>query len=550
LSSVAEVIELVSRISRGVRKAAASPFNQVCRSPSLAWSLFAASILFVPSVEASQSQMTRQDPLPAHANRLLIHAKPGKDLRRLHVRHGNRLLRKLGDLNVELVETCKEGALCQMIERYAAHPDVEFVEPDYFVSADAVPNDPGFVDGKLWSLQNTGQMGGKPGADMQAVEAWSAIRSAYNVIVAVVDSGVRYTHEDLAANMWRNPREIPGNGIDDDGNGYVDDVFGINAVTGSGDPMDDYGHGTHVAGIIGALGDNRRGSVGVAWRVRIMACKFMGSTGRGAHSDAIQSIEYARKHGASIINLSWGGNNYSAALQKAISAAMSEGIIVVAAAGNQASDNDARPFYPASFALDNLIAVAASTRHDLLAVDFSNYGARSVHVAAPGSDIYSTWHTADNAYVMLTGTSMAAPHVAGLLALMKVRFPSDSYQKQIRRVVLGTDPMKLPAGRSIQGGRINMRKALALPPGGIDSAAPLISLASGQSPQDFRFKLSGVAGHSYTIEASQNLTDWTPVLTNRAPSSGAFLFKDPSSKRYVQRYYRARLVPPKSVNQN
>jgi subtilisin family serine protease len=508
------------------------------------WVLFIAGSGFFCTVHGDESSAA---PV-AHPTRLLVQPKPGKDLRRLHQDNGNRLVRKIGGLDLDLVETCKEGGVCAMIDRYSSHPDVDFAEPDYIVHAAVLPNDPAFASGSLWNLRNSGQRGGMPGADIQAAAAWSAVRHAYNVIVAVIDSGVRFSHEDLAANMWRNPGEIAGNNIDDDRNGYADDLFGINAITGSGIPWDDYGHGTHVAGIIGAVGDNGRGSVGVAWRVRIMACKFMDSAGRGAISDAIESIEYARKHGASIINLSWGGTSHSAALQKAISAARNEGIIFVAAAGNQASNNDVRPFYPASLGLDNIISVAASTRHDLLAIDYSNFGQKSVHLAAPGSDIYSTWNTGDDSYAVLSGTSMAAPHVAGLLALLKVRFPQDSYQRQIQRVLWGTDPVASLRDRSVTGGRVNMRKSLGLPTPAANPAAPRISLASGRTPANYRYRVTGQPGKLYAIEASQNLRSWTPVLTNRAWSDGTLYFSDPSHRAFFQRYYRARLVPETGAN--
>ena len=200
----------------------------------------------------------------------------------------------------------------QLIDRIAALRNsglFAYVEPDYVVKASLTPNDSAFVNGTLWGLRNNGQLGGRPGADINAVSAWDITTGSTNVIVAVIDTGIRYTHLDLAAQMWRNPGEIPGNQIDDDNNGYVDDVFGINAidlVPAPGDPMDDIGHGTHVAGTIGAAANNGQPHVGVAWQVQLMACKFLGASG-GLTSDAIECIGYAARNRARIMNNSWGG---------------------------------------------------------------------------------------------------------------------------------------------------------------------------------------------------------------------------------------------------
>ncbi|MBI4327435.1 MAG: S8 family serine peptidase, partial [Chloroflexi bacterium] len=260
----------------------------------------------------------------------------------------------------------------QLVDRIAAlrHSGLfAYVEPDYVVKTSLTPNDSAFVNGNLWGLRNNGQLGGRPGADINAVQAWDITTGSTNVIVAVIDTGVRYTHVDLAAQMWQNPGEIPANQIDDDNNGYVDDVFGINAIDGvpaPGDPMDDIGHGTHVAGTIGAAANNGQPHVGVAWKVQLMACKFLGTAG-GLTSDAIECIGYAVRHRARIMNNSWGGYGYSQALFDSIAAARANGILFVAAAGNEANDNDIIPAYPASYQLDNIVAVAAVDRYDNLA---------------------------------------------------------------------------------------------------------------------------------------------------------------------------------------
>lgn len=337
---------------------------------------------------------------------------------------------------------------------------VEYAEPDYIVRSLAEPNDFRFFDGTLWNLKNTGQLGGKPRADIDAPAGWDIKTTATDIIIAVIDTGVRYTHEDLAGSMWTNPDEIAGNGRDDDGNGVVDDVHGLNAVTGSGNPFDDHGHGSHVSGIIGGVGDNSVGVAGVCWRARIMALKSLDAEGNGAISDAIRCLDYARSQGARIINASWGTTGFnSAALRDAIISTRDADIIFVAAAGNSAEDNSVNPIYPASYDVDNIISVAATTRTDDLA-PFSNYGATTVHLAAPGSPIFSCWGNADDAYQYLDGTSMAAPHVAGAAALCRSLFPGESYRQIINRVLAGVDPLPGLAGKCTTGGRLNLPKTL------------------------------------------------------------------------------------------
>jgi subtilisin family serine protease len=223
--------------------------------------------------------------------------------------------------NLERIKLPRGLSLAQAIKSYRANPDVLYAEPNYRVEKLGVPNDPSFP--VQWSLQNTGQNGGTPGVDIKAVQAWNITTGSSNVVVAVIDSGVDYTHPDLAANMWRNEADCNNNGIDDDGNGYIDDCYGIDTVNGGSNPMDDEGHGTHVAGIIGATGNNLMGVVGVAWNVKIMPCKFLDASGRGTVADAIDCLEYVRlmkSRGVNIIatNNSWGGSAYSQALRDAI----------------------------------------------------------------------------------------------------------------------------------------------------------------------------------------------------------------------------------------
>jgi hypothetical protein len=343
-----------------------------------------------------------------------------------------------------------------LVKKLSSDASVKYAELDYkqFVLS-TVPNDALFD--QLWGLHNTGQTGGTAGADIHAPEAWDYTTGSSNVVVAVIDTGVDYKHPDLAANIWTNPGEIPGDGIDNDGNGYIDDVHGINAITGSGDPMDDNSHGTHVSGTIGAEGNNGIGVTGVCWNVKIMGLKFLDSGGSGYTSDAISCIEYAIDKGANVMSNSWGGGGYSQALKDAIEAAKNSGILFIAAAGNAGSDNDALPSYPASYDNDNIIAVAATDHNDRLA-GFSSYGLNSVDVAAPGVNILST--IPGGGYDSYSGTSMATPYVSGLAALLMSYNPTWTWDKIKSRILAGSEPLADLNGLILTGGRISAYNSL------------------------------------------------------------------------------------------
>ncbi|MEY4090406.1 MAG: hypothetical protein RJB55_2677 [Verrucomicrobiota bacterium] len=384
-------------------------------------------------------------------------------------REGLRVRRRWDRLDgMRLLELTPGDNPVQAEARLRATGRYEFVQRDTIRAATAKPNDPDFA-ARQWPLRNDGSNNGITGADIGATRAWDVRTDASEIVVAVIDSGVKYDHADLAANMWTNPREIPGNGRDDDGNGYVDDVFGINAITNTGNPLDDLGHGTHVAGIIGAVGNNGAGIAGVAWKVRIMALKFLrGGTGtnagRGATSDGIECIDYAIRHGAHIINGSYGAaagpvTQFDPAEREAILRARAAGIIFVAAAGNDAANMELLAHYPASYRLENVISVANSTARDDASIS-SNFGAGSVELFAPGTDIWSTWYTTATPYALRSGTSMAAPHVAGALALVKAQFPGDTYRQVINRVLSTVDPITSFRGRVQTGGRLNLDRAL------------------------------------------------------------------------------------------
>lgn len=350
-------------------------------------------------------------------------------------------------------------ALLARIKELKASGRFEYVEPNWVVQAMAVPTDGAFSDGRLWGLRNSGQSGGLSGADVNAEAAWNITTGSESVVVGVIDSGVRYTHWDLEDNMWTNPGEIPNDGIDNDRNGYVDDVYGINAYSGTGDPMDDNDHGTHCAGTIGAMGNGGGDHVGVAWNVQIMALKFLGADGSGSTDGAIECIEYAIENGVDILSNSWGGGGYSRGLADAIQAANNAGIIFIAAAGNESNNNDWSASYPASYEIPNVISVAALDRADELA-SFSNYGFRSVDIGAPGVSIYSTVAGNDFAYDYLSGTSMATPHVSGVAALLKSQYPNISVSEMRLRLLNTARPVSALNGVTTTGGAVDAYAAL------------------------------------------------------------------------------------------
>lgn len=315
-----------------------------------------------------------------------------------------------------------------------------------------MPNDPMFGD--QWGLNNSGQDGGKKRADIDALEAWAHTKGSDEVVVAVLDSGVDYTHTDLRANMWSRPANIPA--YTDDELGTFNDLNGYNGTDNIADPMDDNGHGTHCAGIIGAEGDNGEGVAGVNWHVKIMPLKFLGRGGFGSTNDAIEAINYAidrKKKGVNVrvISASWGSTSRSKALEDTIRAAGDAGILFVAAAGNDGSDNDRRPHFPSNYDLPNVISVAALDRNDQLA-GFSNFGVERVHVAAPGKDILSTWLGDD--YRAASGTSMATPYVAGVAALIIASDPDISMKNLRSRILGSTDELDSLKGKVQSGGRI------------------------------------------------------------------------------------------------
>lgn len=348
---------------------------------------------------------------------------------------------------------------------YSKLPEVEYAEANFDILLDEagpldpiLPSDPQFND--QWALANSGQRGGKQGADISATIAWAKTTGSDDVVVAVLDTGVDYAHEDLVENMWFRPANMDP--YHDSDLGTVDDARGYNAIDSGSDPMDDNGHGTHCAGIIGAEGENNLGIAGVNWKVKIMPLKFMNAGGAGTTKDAIEAINYVidrKKAGVNvrIISASWGSTQKSRALEDVIRKAFENDILFVAAAGNSTIDNDRKPHFPSSYNVPNVVSVAALDRNDQLA-RFSNWGAKSVAVAAPGVEILSTW--LDNQYEEKSGTSMATPVVAGVAALIlaeQPRMPVDDLRKKLMD---STDPIVALKGKTVTGGRINAAKAL------------------------------------------------------------------------------------------
>ncbi|MEB3343271.1 S8 family serine peptidase, partial [Okeania sp.] len=395
-----------------------------------------------------------------------------KPLENARVRSLNRLQNKLGVTRINTINTelgielwTISGDVEDFIRENEDNRLLEYIEPNYVITVDStVPNDPSFD--QLWGLNNTGQSGGTSDADIDAPEAWDIQTGSNDVVVGVIDTGIDYTHPDLVNNMWTNPGEIPDNNIDDDGNGYVDDVYGYDFAYDDNDPFDGNGHGTHVAGTIGAKGDNDIGITGVNWNVDLMALKFLNDRGSGYTSDAILAIEYATMMGADLTNNSWGGGGYSQALYDAIAAAGAAGSLFIAAAGNDyGNNNDIFPSYPASYDLDNIISVASTDHNDNLSY-FSNIGATSVDLGAPGSSIYST--IPGGGYASYNGTSMATPHVSGVAALVLAENPNLSYQEVKEIILESTDPISALAGKTLTGGRLNALSALNITPIDID----------------------------------------------------------------------------------
>lgn len=489
-------------------------------SPTLRWFAVWLSLLVLPQFA---SALVTAPPAEYRADQILLQPKAGGEaaaLQAFHSAQGSVVVGSFASLGgLQIVRLPAGETVSGFIAKCEQSGLVEFAEPDYLIHAALMPNDPKYLDGTLWGLNNTNQNGGTADADIDAPEAWDVLTSASNIVVAVLDTGIRLTHEDLTANLWTN---------------VATGGRGLNAFTGTTDAGDDEGHGTLTAGVLGAVGNNAKGITGVAWRVQMMSCKCLDAGGSGSDSTLIACIDYARTNGARIINASLDSPGYSQAVSNAIYAARNDGIIFVASAGNNAADVDATPRYPAGYNIDNIVSVAASTRTDAL-WGSSNYGATNVDLAAPGSQICSSFFVSDSFYITVSGTSVAAPHVAGAFALMLNKYPTETYQQIIARVLNAADPLPALAGKCVTGGRLNLHKALS----------PPVQLTSLSSPGDlpFALRVSGGPNRTCVIEATKNLTSWTPIVTNTTSAGGSFDYTDSQSTFSEERFYRAVAAP-------
>lgn len=426
--------------------------------------LVATGVLAAATLGAAQASTFQASPTDApHSQRaLLVKFKEGTpEATRVIARGfvGGKSLRKFRLVpGLELV-SLPNGNAKSVARMLQSNPAIEYAEPDYLVRPTAIPNDPQF--GSLWGLNNANDL------DIDAPQAWDAYTGSSSAIVAVIDTGVKLDHPDLSSNIYRNPKEIAGNGIDDDNNGFIDDVNGWDFYDGDNNPTDTHGHGTHVAGTIGAIGNNGVGVTGINWRCKILPLRFLGPDG-GFTSDALLALQYAVGIGAKVSNNSYGGGGYSQAFADGIIAAQASNHLFVAASGNSSQDTDVNPFYPAAYKLPNVLSVSAMDAAGNRA-SFSNFGATSVHLFAPGTNILST---TPSGYGWSSGTSMASPHVAGVATLLYGRNPALTYGRARDALLTSTRALPSLSGLATHG-LLNARAALVA-----INSAPLVSISS------------------------------------------------------------------------
>ena len=399
-------------------------------------------------------------------------------------------------------------------QRLQQDADIVYAEANATFQAQAkspalIPNDVAF--GLQWGLNNAGNV------DIDAPQAWARTTGSSSVIVAVLDTGIDLSNAEFAGRVWTNP---DASGSD----GYPGDVHGWNFVANSADVQDDNGHGTHVSGIVAASGNNGLGVAGVDWNARIMPLKVLDSTGSGSNDAMVSAIDYAVQHGARVINASWGGGGYSQAVADAIAYAGSHGVVFVTAAGNDGTNNDTTPFYPASYRLSNEIAVAAVNESGTLP-NFSNFGAKTVDLAAPGMDILSTMP--GGGYATMSGTSMATPYVSGVVSLVAGLHPTFSAQQIVQQVLSTTKPVPGLAGKTVTGGIVDAALAVGVShPGGIGLGGSHSARSSGQTlvdPSTYTLHLTGSNRHANAGRQGARLTHRSASKTaNPLPAVAAW----------------------------
>ncbi|MAZ49521.1 MAG: subtilase [Halobacteriovoraceae bacterium] len=376
--------------------------------------------------------------------------------------HGKSALKALGakDLNLSYAKFVKISLDQKSFDGLKNSPEFEYIEPNYTYRAINTPSDSDFE--KQWGLENTGRNSGgwwspgTAGVDISALEAWKITKGGKEIKIAVIDTGVDYNHEDLKNNIMINEAELNGaEGVDDDGNGYIDDVYGYDFANDDADPMDGHGHGTHCAGVIGAE-HNQIGIAGVMANVQILPVQFLSASGGGTLEGALKAIDYATSRGVNIMSNSWGGGGRSEALFEAVQRAEQAGIVFVAAAGNESNDNDAKPVYPANYKADNVISVGAMDGKGKKA-SFSNWGEKTVHVFAPGVNIYST--VQGDRYKKMSGTSMACPHVSGIVGLLLSMEPNLSVT-EVKQRLMSTSTQSTELDRYTASGYADAANAL------------------------------------------------------------------------------------------
>lgn len=412
------------------------------------------------------------------------------NLNSLNAEIGAKVTKEFRELGWQIVKLPDNVSTEQALAQYAKSRAIEFAQPNYIYHIEATPNDPSF--GSLYGMQKIG-----------APTAWNTTTGNSNIVVAVIDTGIRRTHEDLAANIWQNPGEIAGNGIDDDANGYVDDKFGWDFIGNDPEPNEEYSHGSHVAGTIGAAGNNGKGVAGVNWNVSLLALKIHDATGNSTSARIVEAFNYVRmmklQHGVNIrvTNNSYGGCNeacgYDQATKDAIDAAGRADILNVFAAGNSNANIETTPFYPASYNSPSILAIASSDQNDNRS-GFSNYGAASVDLAAPGSGILSSVRDSDTAYVSLSGTSMASPHAAGAAALLFAANPNLSAASVKATLMNTVDVLPQWSGVVKTGGRLNIARAIE---------QQTVCAFSSPTPPNINFSAAAATG-GIQINAPQN----------------------------------------------